>query len=258
MLVCSNCLSKEMTCRCDRLRYPLISIETALGYIQNKICSKGQGLYIMDFTEDNINIEYCGRNINSIKPLPEGYEINKNNLDWINCEDTKLDSVFITKVVHNPHDELLVLNEWANRLKPLHTSRAICTECWSHASECDCSNMVNIVFVDEGMDEIIMRLNRKGYPTDFCCIGHRPGDQIYILFSKIIDETLFEPLQHLSLKQFEVSIFNDYRTSMESFYEQNTSRDEFIAERKRYTDVILEWVKGLPVVEGSMNDGIEI
>ena len=45
---------------------------------------------------------------------------------------------------------------------------------------------------------------------------------------------------------------------MESFYSDNITREEFIVEKRHYINTLTEWVKDLPVMEGSLNDGIAI
>ena len=62
----------------------------------------------------------------------------------------------------------------------------ICSNCWKQKCNCNKSNYIEI---DEGMVDIICKLNKKGYQTLNCCEGHinSCGICTYIQFKTVYD-----------------------------------------------------------------------
>jgi hypothetical protein len=120
----------------------------------------------------------------------------------------------------------------------------------------DCDG--EIVEIDDNILLVILKLNHKGYRTDYCCAGHPWSYRPYILFASNVHPESFSSLP----KNFNSEITDDNRLHLfrNMAAEGEIERQKCIMESSIH---LMEWVEDLPhaslvKVEFILNEGTDL
>lgn len=112
----------------------------------------------------------------------------------------------------------------------------VCPYCFYQINKCICKVYppYALIQIDEGIQEIVRELNRKGYKTKYSCEGH--FDYSYNIYIKFYEKYNFPKLP----KGFTKSDF-----VIEHIMTETDNEDKFNQEKKEYLSLLKEWVKSL-------------
>lgn len=119
----------------------------------------------------------------------------------------------------------------------------VCPFCFRKLNNCICENFPpwNLIFIDEGMQECIIKLNDKGYRTSGCCESHYKGNpNLYISFFEMYDFAVKPPAGNKARK---------HRCDIVYPIPQK-NKEEFERLKAEKIKEILNWIESLPGVNG--------
>lgn len=119
----------------------------------------------------------------------------------------------------------------------------VCPTCFNKLYECSCKHGLlphTLLMIDEGVQEHVRLLNKKGYITLDSCESHNKYGNLYISFvydygfgKSVMLPNGFKKLN----KNHAVSIM----------YDQNLSDKEYEDKKQEYLETLLHWCEDLPV-----------
>lgn len=118
----------------------------------------------------------------------------------------------------------------------------VCGICFHKLHECTCNFVPSeLIMIDEGIQDCVRILNDKGYTTNGCCEGHyaNRGSVTYISFIM-----RFEDLIEAGLP--EGFKWEKRKNIIAHYYKNIESRREFMIEKRKALDSLLEWCARLP------------
>ena len=116
-----------------------------------------------------------------------------------------------------------------------HNQKAVCSVCFHDFGSCSCGKNAEIL-IDEGMQNILINLNGKGYITMFSCESHFDKHyQIYVSFAS--DYSFSEiPEGFKYIKRHRI---------LESIIKERKQVEKFEAEKQRKLLNLLVWSENL-------------
>ena len=107
----------------------------------------------------------------------------------------------------------------------------VCSQCFKQLTDCECEvQSYKLIWIDQEIQGVVEILNKKGYRTEFCCIGHTKGSTAYIQF--IFPNTFDLPKGWKS---------NKHKTNIYYTYMSN----DFEQEQKQVIEGLTQWAKEL-------------
>lgn len=121
----------------------------------------------------------------------------------------------------------------------------ICPHCFNTLDDCTCESLPwTLMLIDRGIQEHIRIVRDKGYVTTGCCESHYKGDCICIYISFARDygfgKSISLPDGFKYQKSKYAVIYN---------YKSKITEEEMNSQKKKKLDELLEWCKGLPIIE---------
>lgn len=113
----------------------------------------------------------------------------------------------------------------------------VCPYCFYQINKCICKEYPPYILIqiDEGIQEIIRELNRKGYKTKYSCESHfNYTYNIYIRFYEIYN---FNKMPEGFIKS------DDF--TLEHIIKKTNNEDEFNLEKEKYLFLLKKWVESL-------------
>ena len=118
----------------------------------------------------------------------------------------------------------------------------VCPFCFRKLNNCICEHFPpwDLIFVDEGMQECIIKLNDKGYITNGCCESHYKGNpNLYISF---FTNYVFETQPPAGSK--------GRKSRYEIVYPMpQNNKEEFERLKSEKIKEILQWIDNLPSIK---------
>lgn len=110
----------------------------------------------------------------------------------------------------------------------------VCPKCFHRIKECTCPvSPWSLINIDRNIQKHIRILNEKGYKTVYCCESHKPTENMYISFAH--DYHFKAP-----------DGFKKHKNLISFMYPASiTSYEEFIEQKQKHLDSLLEWCESL-------------
>ena len=118
----------------------------------------------------------------------------------------------------------------------------VCPHCFNQINKCVCKLYppYNLILIDIGMQEIIRKLNNKGYITRYSCESHYTYSfSIYINFIKKYD---FKKMPEGFKKQ-------DNQITIRHEIKNINNEKSFNEEKEKYINILKEWVESLDPIK---------
>lgn len=118
----------------------------------------------------------------------------------------------------------------------------VCPHCLRRLNDCECKVFppYYLMMIDAGIQEIIRKLNRKGYKTIGCCESHYGlmSPNINIIFARKYPFNIpkgFEPIKN--------------GNGIAHEYDQKISKADWKKEKEKYIHILEKWVDELPELD---------
>jgi len=112
----------------------------------------------------------------------------------------------------------------------------VCPFCFNQINKCICEIYppYTLILIDENMQEVIKKLNEKGYKTRYSCESHY--EYTYNIYIKFWRRYIFKNLP-------EGFIYKD--NTIEHIIKNFKNEKDFNQEKEKYLDILKEWVNKL-------------